>query len=99
MKRADYNEFLYIRSAIRKDEKNGTRPIMWHIRTDYSAELKQRIDELIRSTGFYPCRVGECSLFRDGNEYIIYISYRSEHEWLELTTKEERAAVAAALRA
>ena len=99
MKRADYNEFLYIRSAIRKDEKNGTRPIMWHIRTDYSAELKQRIDELIRSTGFYPCRVGECSLFRDGNEYIIYISYRIEQEWLELTTKEERAAVAAALRA
>ena len=41
MKRADYNEFLYIRSTIRKDQKNGTRPIMWHIRTDYSAELKQ----------------------------------------------------------
>ena len=37
MKRADYNEFLYIRSTIRKDQKNGTRPIMWHIRTDYSA--------------------------------------------------------------
>ena len=28
MKRADYNEFLYIRSTIRKDQKNGTRPIM-----------------------------------------------------------------------
>ena len=99
MKRADYNEFLYIRSAIRKDEKKGTRPMMWHIRTDYSAELKQRIDELIRSTGFYPCRVGECSLFRDGNDYIIYIPYRDEAQWLELTTPEERADVAAALRA
>ena len=97
MKRADYNEFLYIWSTIRKDQKNGTCPIMWHIRTDYSAELKQRIDELIRSTGFYPCRVGECSMWRDGNEYIIYIPYSSEQKWLELTTRKERADIEAAL--
>ena len=43
MKRSDYNEFLYIRSTIRKNEKAGTRPIMWHINVEYSAELKQKI--------------------------------------------------------
>lgn len=99
MKRADYNEYLFFRSSIRKCQKEGTQPIMYHIRTDYSAELKQRIDELIRPTGFYPRRVGECSLIRDGNEYIIYVPFRSEQEWLELTTPEERADVAAALQA
>ena len=29
MKRAEYNEYLYIRSSIRKYRKEGTRPIMW----------------------------------------------------------------------
>ena len=39
MKRAEYNEYLYIRSSIRKYRKEGTRPIMWHIRPDYSPAL------------------------------------------------------------
>lgn len=97
MKRSDYNEFLYIRSSIRKNEKAGTRPIMWHINVEYSAELKQKIDELIRTTGFYPCRVGDCEFFRDGHDYIIYIHYESEKQWLELTTREERKSVENAL--
>ena len=46
---------------------------------------------------FDPCRVGECSMWRDGNEYIIYIPYSSEQEWLELTAREERADIEAAL--
>ena len=46
MKRADYNEFLYIRSAARRYRKEGRKPIMWHIRVSYSAELKQKINDL-----------------------------------------------------
>ena len=36
-------------------------------------------------------------MWRDGNEYIIYIPYSSEQEWLELTAREERADIEAAL--
>lgn len=99
MKRADYNEYLYIRSAARRYRREGRKPIMWHIRVTYSAELKQKIDELLRGEGFFPCSVGEPSTWRGQGEHIIYLAYESEASWLELTTPTEREHIAAALRA
>lgn len=98
MKRAEYNEYLYIRSSIRQYRKEGRKPIMWHIRIDYSAELKQKIDSLLREFGFYPCSLQTPSFLRGDGDFIIYIPYKDEADWLTLTTDSERAAVEAAIR-
>ena len=99
MKRAEYNEYLYIRSSIRKYRKEGTRHIMWHIRPDYSPALKQKIDGLLREFRFYPTSVREPEFWRGDGDFIIYSPYENEAEWLSMTTASGRARVEAAIRA
>ena len=99
MKRAEYNEYLYIRSTIRKYRKEGVRPIMWHIRPDYSPALKQKIDGLLREFRFYPTSVRKPEFWRGDGDFIIYSPYESEEEWLSMTTASGRARVEAAIRA
>ena len=55
MKRAEYNEFLYIRSNLKK-YKPGYGAILT-IRTDASPEYKHKLDALYTSVGFHPASV------------------------------------------
>jgi len=102
MKRAEYNEFLSIRSNLRKFQ-NGYGTILT-IRTDASAELKHKLDALYTSLGFHPASVRVDKHFFDERERVHYIYGREwedsnghKHPWTELFTSEERARFAAAL--
>ena len=95
MKRAEYSEYL----CIRKYRKEDTRPIMWHIRPDYSPALKQKIDGLLREFRFYPTSVREPEFWRGDGDFIIYSPYENEAEWLSMTTASGRARGEAAIRA
>ena len=102
MKRAEYNEFLYIRSNLKK-YKPGYGAIVT-IRTDASPEYKHKLDAFYTSLGFHPASVRVDKHFFDEKERVHYIFGQewedndgNKHPWTELFTSEERARFAAAL--
>ena len=102
MKREEYNEFLYIRSSLRKFTLGHGTTVT--IRTDASPEYKHRLDTLYTGLNFHPASIRVDSRMYDDKERIIYIFGRTwedndgkEHPWTELYTPEERARFMAAL--
>jgi len=101
MKRAEYNEFRYIRSYERKFELGYGTTLT--IRTNGSAEYKKALHDLYTLWGFHPASVRVDSRMYDDLERIIYIYGRTfdlngeEHPWTELYTDEEKARFEAAL--
>ena len=92
MKRAEYNEFLYIRSNLKK------------YKPGYGAILTIRTDAFYTSLGFHPASVRVDKHFFDEKERVHYIFGQewedndgNKHPWTELFTSEERARFAAAL--
>ena len=67
MKRAEYSEYTF----IRKYRKEDTRPIIWHILTDYSPALKQKIDGTCPGIPFLPHQC-EPEFWRGDGGPIIY---------------------------
>ena len=102
MKRAEYNEFLSIRSTLKKLEL-GYGSVLT-IRTDASTELKHKLDAFYTSLGFHPASVRVDNHFFDEKERIHYIYGQTwedndgnKHPWTELFTPQERMHFAAAL--
>ena len=71
MKRAEYNEFLYIRSNLKK-YKPGYGAILT-IRTDASPEYKHKLDAFYTSLGFHPASVRVDKHFFDEKERVHYM--------------------------
>ena len=101
MKRAEHNEYNYIRRYEKQfDLSYGTTLT---IRTDGSAEYKRALHDLYTGWGFHPASVRVDRTMYDDKERIIYIyglTYDLHGEarpWTELYTAEERARFAAAL--
>ena len=101
MKRAERNEFNYIRRYEKQfDLGYGTTLT---IRTDGSPEYKHALHDLYTGWGFHPASVRVDRSMYDDRERIIYIYGLTfdlrgeEHPWTELYTEEERGRFAAAL--
>ena len=101
MKRAERNEFNYIRRYEKQfDLGYGTTLT---IRTDGSPEYKHALHGLYTAWGFHPASVRVDRSMYDDKERIIYIYGLTfdlrgeEHSWTELYTAEERARFEAAL--
>ena len=102
MKREEYNEFLYIRSSLKKFTLGHGTTVT--IRTDASPEYKHRLDALYTSLNFHPSSVRTDPRMYDEKERVIYIFGRTwtdnegkEHPWTELYTPEERECFEVAL--
>lgn len=101
MKRAEYNEYRYIRSYERKFELGYGMTLT--IRTNGSPEYKKALHELYMGWGFHPASVRVDSRMYDDLERIIYIyglTYDlrgEERPWTDLYTTEEKARFEAAL--
>lgn len=102
MKRAERNEFNYIR---RYEKELGllSYGTTLTIRTNGSAEYKHALHELYTGWGFHPASVRVDSRMFDDLERIVYIYgltfdlHGEEHSWTELYTEEEKARFEAAL--
>lgn len=92
MTRAQYNDYLYLKSSIRKYKPS--RYAEFYINTEYSAEYKQKATDLLTAIGFYPCRIGYpfWDRAREEGRKIIFIYYGSDEEWQYATFQEEREA-------
>ena len=104
MKRAERNEYNYIRRTCREINPMGYGTQLT-IRTNASAEYKQALHELYTSLGFHPASVRIDTHWFDENERIIYIygmtwqdNEGRDHSWSELYTTEEKERFSAALR-
>jgi len=102
MKRAEYNEYLYIRFSLRKSEP-GYGSVLT-IRTDASPEYKHKLHELYTGLGYHPASVRVDTHFFDEKMRIHYIFGQKwedndghKHPWTELYTPDERARFASAL--
>ena len=101
MKRAERNEFNYIRRYEKQfDLGYGTTLT---IRTNGSAEYKKALHDLYTGWGFHPASIRVDTHFFDDQERIHYLFGKTfdlngeEHPWTELYTTEEKARFAAAL--
>lgn len=95
MKRNEYNLYRSLKSDLNKWfnkwdwNKNGTRLTIDV--DEYSPELRQALDALYRSYGFFPYGLRKSYEFISMNARLIYIPFDSESDWKSLSTIEERA--------
>jgi len=95
MKRAERNEFNYIRRTVKAfDPSFGTTLT---IRTDAGCEYKQALHEFYTGLGFHPAGITTDPHRYDDKERIVYIygltwkdDEERDHSWTELYTENEK---------
>lgn len=94
MTRAEYNEYRYIKSTVKKFGY-PSYGCTCTIPTNASADYKRRLDALYTSWNMHPGGIRVDPHMYDNRERIIYIYGRTwemngdTHDWSELYTKEE----------
>ena len=102
MKRAERNEFNYIKRSLKGFTLGQGTTLT--IRTDAGHEYKQALHEHYTGLGFHPASVRVDTHWYDDKERIIYIYgltfdlHGEEHRWTELYTAEEKDRFEKALR-
>lgn len=104
MTRAEYNEYRYIRSHVKRFGL-PTYGCLYTIPTDGSQDYKARLHELYTGWNMHPASVRVDRQYFDDRERIVYIFGRTWEDgegnariWEELYTTEEKNRFIAALR-